>query len=145
MASQRRQAAKRSVRARPRLGTDRSLGSIVDEDTYAVWVKMLATLVPSGRTHRLAPLVGGMLQYAAYVAHQRFRQKPAEGSAAASLMDALESADPKAAVDELSDVVEDLFRSAKVKHSRRNSRGDDYSIIDAAVAEFVNWDAMPWE
>ena len=145
MASPRRREAKRAVPARPRLGNDRSLRPIVGEDTYAVWIKMLAALVPSGHTHRLAPLVGGMLQYAAEVAHQKFRQKPPEGSAAASLTDALECGDPEAAAEELSDVVEDLFRSAKVKHSRRNSRGDDYTIIDAAVAEFVSWEAMPWE
>jgi len=86
-----------------------------------------------------------MLQYAADVAQQRFRQKPPAGSAAAPLTDALECGDPEAAVDELSDVVEDLFRSTKVKHSRRNGPGDDYSIIDAAVAEVVGWDAMQWE
>lgn len=41
----------------------RSLDAVVGPDTYSVWVNMLRALVPQGRTHRLAPLVAGMLQY----------------------------------------------------------------------------------
>lgn len=114
-------------------------------ETYGVWVAMLAALVPEGRTHRLAPLIGGMLQYASGIAYRKFKRKPPKNSAAASLLDALDDPDPESALDEISDIVERLFRDAKVPHGRMNRRGDAYGIVNAAVAEFVHWGLMPWK
>ena len=105
----------------------------------------MASLIPSGRTHRLAPLVGGMLQYAATMADVQFGSRPPAGSAAASLVDALETPDPEPAIVELSDVVGQLFRDARVSPGRVTARGEGYSIIDAAIVEFVQWDLMSWE
>ena len=59
-----------------------SLKQIVGPKTYTVWVEMLQQLVPDGRTHRLAPLVVGMLQYASNVAYQQYGDSPDEGSVA---------------------------------------------------------------
>lgn len=39
-----------------------SLQEVVGAQTYTSWVDMLRRLAPDGRTHRLAPLVAGMLQ-----------------------------------------------------------------------------------
>lgn len=47
---------------------NQSLQAVVGAQTYATWVDMLRRLVPDGRTHRLAPLVAGMRQYATLVA-----------------------------------------------------------------------------
>ena len=43
--------------------TKNSLKTVVGQETYDVWVDMLRRLVPEGRTHRLAPMIAGMLQY----------------------------------------------------------------------------------
>ena len=43
---------------------NQSLKSLVGAKTYKVWVDMVQSLVPHGRTHRLAPLVAGMLHHA---------------------------------------------------------------------------------
>ena len=52
-----------------------SLQAVVGQLKYATWVDMLRRLVPDGRTHRLAPLVAGMLQYATLLANDsRFAQ-----------------------------------------------------------------------
>ena len=40
---------------------------LVGNEVYSTWIKMLKSLVPSGRTERLSVLVAGMLQYAASV------------------------------------------------------------------------------
>lgn len=105
---------------------------------------MLMRLVPDGRTRRLAPLVAGMLQYAA-IAASDLRPRPAAGSAAASLREAEQTSDPDEACEYLDDVVRRLFRDAKVSADRANARGIPYSIVDEAIAEFVRWDFMPWE
>ena len=63
-------------------GSYESLQTIVGQDTYNVWKKMLLELVPDGRTHRLAPMAAGMLQYAAAIAYERYGDSPEEGSAA---------------------------------------------------------------
>ena len=46
----------------------RSFSGVVGADTYEVWVSMLRKLVPDGRTHRLAVMLAGMLQYAVVMA-----------------------------------------------------------------------------
>ena len=88
-----------------------SLKQIVGQKTYSVWIEMLQQLVPEGRTHRLAPLVAGMLQYASDMAYQKYGGKPAEGSAAQVLFMASEVYDP-AEAEELSELVEQLFARA---------------------------------
>lgn len=134
--------AKRNVSSRKRAG---SLASVVGEATYGVWVDMLKRLVPGGRTHRLAPMVAGMLQYAAERAFQRSRGTPPEGSVAGALISLMEEEGDSAHTDHLAEIVEQLFRDAGVKSVRADRRGQRYSLVDAAVEEFIRWDSMPWE
>ena len=121
-----------------------SLKQIVGQKTYSVWIEILQQLVPGGRTHRLAPLVAGMLQYASNMAYQKYGDNPAEGSAAQVLFMASEVYDP-AEAEELSKLVEQLFADAKVRFERVSSRGDGYSVIESAIYEYIHWYDMPWE
>ncbi len=122
-----------------------SLESIVGAATYAVWVDMLKHLVPSGRTHRLAPMVAGMLQYATERTSRTSRGMPRAGSVAGVLISALECEDDSTHAADLTKLVEQLFRDACVESIRANRRGERYSLVDAAIEEFVRWDSMPWE
>lgn len=145
----RRPRPKRVATARPtsraRSRRNRTLSSVVSAQTYSVWLEMLHTLVPDGRTHRLSVVVAGMLRHAVDIAAARFGEDAPEGSAAASLILAAEEADPEQAAEQIGDLVEGLFRDAKVAGSRVNARGDEYSLVDSAIQEFVSWYAMPWE
>jgi hypothetical protein len=125
-------------------GKRESLKTVVGGDVYAMWAEMLHSLVPEGRTHRLAPMVAGMLQYAAAVAYEKYGDDPEEDSIAYSLLVASETYDPQGAV-ELLHVVEQLFKDAQVEYERVNYRGDEYSIADSIIYEFVHWHDMPWE
>lgn len=143
-----RASERRTAKAAPRkeiAPAARSLAAIVGPQTYAVWVEMLKALVPHGRTHRLSVVVAGMLQHATGVAYRSTRGKAPRGSVAASFLAASETADPGEIAAELGDVLERLFRDAKVPAERVNARGDPYSIIDSALEEFVAWENMPWE
>jgi hypothetical protein len=115
----------------------------VSAQTYSVWLQMLHSLVPDGRTHRLSIVVAGMLRHAVAVA--RFGEDAPERSAAASLFQAAEEADPEQVADQIGDLVEGLSRDAKVARRRVSARGDQYSILDSAIQEFASWYAMPWE
>ncbi len=121
-----------------------SLETVVGSQTYAVWADTLRRLVPDGRTHRLAPLVAARLSYAAEVAAEQDQDDDEEDSAAQILQDAAEITDP-AESPELTDLVAQLFKDAKVKHQRESSRGVQYSIAKEAVIEFIHWYDMPWE
>src|SRR5216683_5162170 len=70
------------------------LGDVVGEDIYAVWVRMLQELVPSGRTHRLSVVLAGILQYAASVAESNQEEDEDDSSLASSLIQATEVGDP---------------------------------------------------
>jgi hypothetical protein len=122
-----------------------SLKSVVGEATYGVWVDMLKRLVPGGRTHRLAPMVAGMLQYASERASQGSRGAVREGSVASVLLSAAEDEDEIGHAGRLAAIVDQLFLDAGVKSIRVNRRGERYSLVDAAIEEFVRWDSMPWE
>jgi len=152
MASKRhRPPAKRAAviakpRARPQSASARTLSSVVSAQTYSVWLEMLHSLVPDGRTHRLSIVVASMLRHAVDIAVARFGEDAPERSAAASLIQAGEEADPEQQVaDQIGDLVAHLFRDAKVAGRRVNARGDEYSILDSSIQEFASWYAMPWE
>jgi hypothetical protein len=122
----------------------RSLETVVGTEVYQTWVNMLQTLVPDGRTHRLAPLVAAMLQYAASVAAEE-QVKDEESSVVMSLLDSTEVSDPSEVKHLLHDVVARLFKDAGVEYQRTSSRGYQYSIAEDAYEEYLHWFDMPWE
>lgn len=122
-----------------------TLKPLVGARTYGVWVEMLSQLVPHGRTHRLGPFVAGMLHYSSAVAYEKFGDSPPEGSAAEALLVAAETGDIEEAAEHLETVVNALFEDAGVDATRTSSRGDEYSIAENAIMEFVKWYDMPWE
>ncbi len=136
---------------------DTCLAAIVGTDVYRVWADMLHCLVPEGRTHRLAPLVAGMLRFAADRAFRKHRGRPPKGSLAEALVIGEEldedeegpldlgTTPPGPARTLLSAATVRLFRDAKVKCIRTSARGGRYTIIDPAIAEYHRWFAMPWE
>ncbi len=123
----------------------RSLQEVVGESTYAVWIDILRRLVPSGRTHRIAPVVAAMLQHAAIVAEEQLEGEPEENSVAQSLLYASELYDVDGVSSEIGDITERLFTDAGVAFKRTNVRGEHYSIVEAIWHEFLHWYDMPWE
>jgi hypothetical protein len=124
----------------------RTLESLVGSDVYRVWVAMLSRVGPDGRTHRLAVLIASMLQHASCVASERGKRHRELGTIGdRELLIALQVPEPGGENEELKAVVVRLFDDAGVPHSRTNRRGDEYSIIDASIEEFIRWFDMPWE
>jgi hypothetical protein len=137
-------SAPKTEASRPRRRA-RSLQDVVGRDVYQTWVAMLRRLVPDGRTHRLAPLVAAMLQYALAVAEKAGRQDEDEHSVAASLLETAEVGDASEVRTLLHDVVTKLFKDAGVGFQRTTSRGISYSIADDAYEEFLHWYDRLWE
>ena len=123
----------------------RSFAEVVGTQTYQTWVSMLKTLVPDGRTHRLAPLVAAMLQYATERAEEARDNDVDEGALTSSLLETGEVSDPAEVKDLIHDAVVRLFKDAGVPFERTGSRGHSYSIADDAYAEYLHWFDMPWE
>ena len=99
---------------------DSTLAAVVGTETYAVWVNMLNKLVPQARTHRIAPLVVGMLHYALAIAEKKHDKESDTASADQSLLYAAEASDPSEVKRYLKDMVKQLFKDAKVKYTRTN-------------------------
>ena len=125
--------------------TKRSLQDVVGKETYTVWVNMLQELVPDGRTQRLSVVVAGMLQYAFEIAQKIKNKNEDEHSAAMSIMDATETADPDEIKGLIHDLVDRLFMDAGVEHERVSKRGEHYSIAYEAYNEFARWFDYPWD
>jgi hypothetical protein len=123
----------------------RSLQEVVGKDTYTVWTEMLKKLVPGGRTHRLAPVVAAMLQYAVMVAEKQRKGEPEANSVGKSLLSATEAYHVEGVESEIGEVVKQLFDDAGVSYERINAQGRHYSILEQALYEFINWYSMPWE
>ena len=116
-----------------------SFEPFVSPETYGVWVKMLKTLVPHGRTHRLAVVVAGMIQHTANMVYER------DPELYEQLFDFTDYDHYDVGSRQLIPYVEKLFKDAKVKSRRTNSRGETYSIVESALMEHERWDYMPWE
>jgi hypothetical protein len=124
----------------------RSLSAVVGDDVYGVWVAMVRRVGPGGRTHRLAVVIASMLQHAALVASEgRSRRRGRVAGADQKLLIALQEPEPGGENEELAEAIVQLFDDAGVPHSRTSRRGDEYSIVDASIEEFVRWLDMPWE
>jgi hypothetical protein len=128
---------------KPESRVESSLKPLVGEATYAVWLEMLKVLVPGGRTHRLAPMVAGMLRYAAEQSIKRSRHHPQAAALADALTALDEGEDPTASL--VAVAVHQLFRDAGVRAMRHSRGGASYSVVDASLQEFMRWDEMPWE
>lgn len=122
-----------------------TLQSVVGSATYEVWTSMLQRLIPQGRTHRLAPIIAGMLQYATIMACQRAKEARDSETVASNLQMAEEMNDFKEIKRLLSEPLQQLFDDSNAKHERTDYRGNHYSIIDSAIHEYINWYDMPWE
>lgn len=111
---------------------------------YGTWMDMLKRLVPHGRTHRLSVVIAGMLQYAQVIAHEK-----AESNNKAKQLSAIFEESDEDDMDEdnqgLLTLAESLLTDAGVKYQRTSSRGQNYSIAEEAVHEFLHWEDMPWE
>ncbi|MBE2225136.1 MAG: hypothetical protein IAF02_26600 [Anaerolineae bacterium] len=118
-----------------------SLQQVIGSVKYTTWVDMLRRLVPDGRTHRLAPLVAGMLQYATLLANDMNNEEPV----VQRLQEAAEAYDPEEAKPLLLPIIDQLFADAGVSYQRTNARGRGYSIADEIIYEYVQWYDMPWE
>lgn len=117
---------------------------VVGAKVYGVWLDMLRALVPCGRTHRLAVIVAGMLQYASAVAAED-KDVDKEGSVAWRLVAATETSDPEEVGKLVLDLLKQLFDDAGVKSTRSSVKGMPYSIVEDAIEEYVRWEDMPWE
>ena len=106
---------------------------------------MLRKLVPDGRTHRLAVMLAGMLQYAVVMAAAKSAKEIDERSLAASLLEASDASDPSEVEDLIHDAVVQLFKDAKARFERTDARGDKYSLAEDSYEEFIHWFDMPWE
>lgn len=106
---------------------------------------MLRRLVPHARTHRLAPLIAGMLQYATLIASADHYEDTDVKTLAKNLELAEESNDFDEIKSLLSKPLQQLFDDADAVHERSNYRGESYSIIDSAIHEYMTWYDMPWE
>lgn len=116
-----------------------SFKPFVGEETYEVWMKMLKVLVPHGRTHRLAVVVAGMIQYASKSVYKK------DPDLYDQIFNESDFDDYEMSNEQLAPFVETLFKDAKAKSKRVNSRGAAYSIVATALEEYARWDFMPWE
>ncbi len=105
---------------------------------------MLRRLVPEGRTHRLAPTIAAMLQYAAVVALGKYGGELQEGTVAYKLIRADEMGQEEAE-ELLLPLVKRFFKDASVEYARTNASGERYSVAEETVREYINWFNMPWE
>lgn len=122
-----------------------TLQSVVGTETYKVWTRMLNHLIPDGRTHRLAPIIAGMLRYATVIAIEKNNTNKEPDTISRNLEIADELNDPNEIKKILSESLEILFDDSNVMFKRTDYRGNHYSILDAAIYEYMNWYAMPWE
>jgi len=123
----------------------KTLADVVGKPTYDVWIEMLRKLVPGGRTHRLAPIVAGMLHYTLNTV-LKSNDHPPKNSIAYSLLKIDEECDDGGVVMKtLLPLVTQLFKDANVKYVRTSSHDKRYSIAETAVHEFINWYNYPWE
>ena len=116
---------------------------IIGAKAYSAFLDLLATIGPEARTQRISVVIAAMLKFA----HNKVSGRPKLNSVAAALV-ALEEEPYETeggAQATVRALVDALCREAGMRNQRQTSRGESYSIADAAIAEYVGWYNMPWE
>jgi len=122
-----------------------TLQSVVGTEIYQVWTRMLQHLIPEGRTHRLAPIIAGMLRYATIIALEKNKKENNSDTVSKNLVIAEELNDFKEIKKLLSEPIQNLFDDSNAQPQRTDYRGNHYSILDAVIHEYLSWYEMPWK
>ena len=122
-----------------------TLQSVVGTETYKAWTCMLNHLIPDGRTHRLAPIIAGMLRYATVIAIEKINTEKEPDMVSKNLQIADQLNDPDKINKILSEPLQILFDDSNAQFERTDYKGNHYSILNAAIHEYMNWYEMPWE
>jgi hypothetical protein len=118
---------------------------IVGEQSFAEFLRLLTTIGPDARTHRISVVIAAMLQYARSVLSDDVE----EGTLAHALV-VLEE-EPYGVAEEseeylrVFDLIDALCTEAGMRNLRQSYQGEGYSIADGAIAEYTRWYNMPWE
>ena len=118
---------------------------IVETQSYSTFLRMLKEIGPDARTHRISVVIAAMLRYA------RGKLPPdcEDGTLAQALM-ALDE-EPYLPGEEseenelVFDLIDELCQAAGMRNLRESSKGESYSIVESAIAEYAAWYNMPWE
>ena len=117
---------------------------VVGYKTYNVWLDMLKRLVPYGHTHRLSVVVASMLQITYKIAQEK-EEFNAKARQLSYIFQSANEQDEENGIEPLFKITEQVFKDAGVGFKRVNRKGMGYNIVEEAVHQFLNWDAMPWE
>jgi hypothetical protein len=118
---------------------------IVGAQSYAAFLRLLTTIGPDARTHRISMVIAAMLQFA----RSLLPADCEDGTLAHALM-VLEE-EPYLATGEseeymkVFDLIDALCTEAGMRNLRQSYKGEAYSIAESAVAEYTQWHNMPWE
>ncbi len=109
---------------------------------YSSVIKILKTIGPNSRTHRISLFIAGILIYAI--------EQSSDDAKAGSLEKALRilEEEPYNEGDEKNlvlDLINELCAEAGMNNFRESSRGEQYSIAENAFYEYTRWYNMPWE
>ena len=118
---------------------------IIGDQHFPSFFAILKDIGPEARTHRISVVIASMLRFAV-------NQLPADCEDG-SLDQALLTLDEEPCLvheqsDEYEmvfDLIDGLCNDAGMINERQSSRGEEYSIAENAILEFVAWYNMPWE
>ena len=109
---------------------------------YNSVIKILKTIGPDSRTHRISLFIAGILRYAL----EQSSNDPKEGSLEEALRILEEEPYNEGEENDLVLVlINELCVEAGMNNFRESSRGEQYSIAENAFYEFTRWYNMPWE
>ena len=118
---------------------------IVGEQELQSFMALLKNIGPDSRTHRISVVIAAILHFAV-------NQLPAhcdnDSLAQALIMLDQEpylSHEQSEEYDMVFDLIDCLCKKAGMLNHRQSARGEDYSIAENAISEYLTWYNMPWE
>ena len=121
------------------------LKAVIGDQQFLSFLDLLRNIGPEARTHRISVVIASILRFAV-------NQLPTDcedGSLAQALLSLDE--EPYLAHEQsdeyemVFDLIDSLCNEAGMMNERESSRGEDYSIGENAILEYVAWYNMPWE
>jgi hypothetical protein len=118
---------------------------LIGKQSYAAFIDLLKEVGPDARTHRISVVFAAILRYALEKVPEDYEETPLCQTLAELEEGPYFASEDSENYEILYELIDAICKEARIQNERQSARGDNYSISDSAISEFMSWYNMPWE
>lgn len=119
--------------------------NIIGNENYSVFCKMLESIGPDARTHRISVVIAAMMRFARNELIDEYQEEPLARALIVLDEEPYLASEGAEEVEILEEFIDDLCSKVGMRNNRESASFTQYSIAEDAIAEYAHWYSMSWE